>query len=352
MKFWEIKNQIESDSTELLVYGEIADNSWWGEVGAKEFVADLARITTNNITARINSIGGNVFAGMAIYNSLKQHKATVTTYIDGLAASAASIIAMAGDKIVMPTGSMMMIHNAWTYTAGNADELREQADTLDKIDESIVAVYKAKTGLEDKQIKDMMSKDTWLTASEAKNLGFATDIEDLNISASLDGNNLIMNGVKFNYDKLPKNGLKISASAVIQNSNLKKEVSMTWEEVQAKFSNELKTLEDTAYANGVKAENQRLKDIDDLEISGHKNLVVAAKYGESTVNAGVLAMNVLKAQKEAGAKILNNIKADAEEITSVVDSKDEDGQEPKNDDEATLNKFSGLFASAAQKLKR
>lgn len=126
---------------------------------------------------------------------------------------------------------------------------------------------------------------------------------------------------------------------------------MNFEDVKAQFANELKALTDEAYANGVKAENQRLKEIDDLEVSGHKNLVVAAKYGETTVNAGILAMNVLKADKQAKANILANIQEDAEEITPVVDNSKE-GQEPKNNDEAKLNEYNALFAKAATSIKR
>lgn len=157
----------------------------------------------------------------------------------------------------------------------------------------------------------------------------------------------------FDYDKLPKNGLKIDigASVVEANTNQKKEIQMKFEDVKAQFANELKALTDEAYANGVKAENQRLKEIDDLEVSGHKNLVVAAKYGETTVNAGILAMNVLKADKQAKANILANIQEDAEEITPVVDNSKE-GQEPKNNDEAKLNEYNALFAKAATSIKR
>lgn len=126
---------------------------------------------------------------------------------------------------------------------------------------------------------------------------------------------------------------------------------MKFEDVKAQFANELKALTDEAYANGVKAENQRLKEIDDLEVSGHKNLVVAAKYGETTVNAGILAMNVLKADKQAKANILANIQEDAEEIKPVVDNSKE-GQEPKNNDEAKLNEYNALFAKAATSIKR
>ena len=131
---------------------------------------------------------------------------------------------------------------------------------------------------------------------------------------------------------------------------------MTFDELKAKFPNEIKALEDTAYANGVKAENQRLKEIDDLEVSGHKNLVVAAKYGETTVNAGILAMNVLKAEKEAKAQILANIQEDAKEIQSV-NKTDAEGQEPTEEDKiaeakAKISTLADIAASAANKLKR
>ena len=352
-KFWNIKASLDNQSTELFVYGDISDSAYWDEVGAKEFVADLSKVTSNDITVRINSGGGSVFAGFAMYNSLKQHKASVTVRVDGLAGSAASIVAMAGDKIIMPLGSMMFIHNSWTVTAGNSGELIEHAEMLSKIDTTMLEVYKAKTGLDEATIKDLMDKDSWLTANEAKNLGFATDIEDVNVAASLDGKNLVLGSVKFDYDKLPKNGLKIDigASVVEANTNQKKEIQMKFEDVKAQFANELKALTDEAYANGVKAENQRLKEIDDLEVSGHKNLVITAKYGETTVNAGILAMNVLKADKQAKANILANIQEDAEEITPVVDNSKE-GQEPKNNDEAKLNEYNALFAKAATSIKR
>ena len=358
-KFWNIKAMADNSSTELFVYGDIADSVYWDEVGAKEFVADLSKVTSNDITVRINSGGGSVFAGFAMYNSLKQHKANVTVRIDGLAASAASIIAMAGDKIIMPTGSLMMIHNSWTLASGNAEGLRDVAEVLSKVDESMLNVYKAKTGLDEATIKDLMDKESWMTPLEAKELGFVTDIEDIKIAASLDGKNLVFGSVKFDYDKLPKNGLKIDigASVVEANTNQKKEIQMKFEDVKAQFANELKALTDEAYANGVKAENQRLKEIDDLEVSGHKNLVVAAKYGETTVNAGILAMNVLKADKEAKAKLMANIQADANEIQPTVNKTDVEAQEPTKEDEAAeakakISTLADIAASAANKLKR
>ena len=352
-KFWNIKASLDNQSTELFVYGDISDSAYWDEVGAKEFVADLSKVTSNDITVRVNSGGGSVFAGFAMYNSLKQHKANITVRVDGLAGSAASIVAMAGDKIIMPLGSMMFIHNSWTFAAGNASELSDYADMLKKIDESMLEVYKAKTGLDEKAIKDLMDKDSWLTANEALQLGFATDVEDIQIAASLEGKNLVFGSVKHNYDKLPKNGLKIDigASVVEANTNQKKEIEMTFDEVKAKFSNDIKALTDEAYLNGVKAENQRLKEIDDLEVSGHKDLVITAKYGETTVNAGILAMNVLKAEREAKANLMKDIKADADEIKPTVDNSKE-GQEPEDKKEAEQVEAKALFAKVSAKIKR
>lgn len=351
-KFWNIKASLDNQSTELFVYGDISDSAYWDEVGAKEFVADLSKVTSNDITVRVNSGGGSVFAGFAMYNSLKQHKANITVRVDGLAGSAASIVAMAGDKIIMPLGSMMFIHNSWTYAAGNASELSDYADMLKKIDESMLEVYKAKTGLDEKAIKDLMDKDSWLTANEALQLGFATDVEDIQIAASLEGKNLVFGSVKHNYDKLPKNGLKIDIGASIEaNTNQKKEIEMTFDEVKAKFSNDIKALTDEAYLNGVKAENQRLKEIDDLEVSGHKDLVITAKYGETTVNAGILAMNVLKAEREAKANLMKDIKADADEIKPTVDNSKE-GQEPEDKKEAEQVEAKALFAKVSAKIKR
>src|SRR5690606_6275695 len=120
---------------ELLLYGPISDFSWWGdEVTPKQFKEELDALgDIGELRVYINSPGGDVFAGQAILSMLKRHSARKVVYVDGLAASAASIVAMAGDTIRMPRNAMMMIHNAWTITAGNANDLREVADALDRV---------------------------------------------------------------------------------------------------------------------------------------------------------------------------------------------------------------------------
>lgn len=165
--WYRIENKSADEAT-IHVYDEI---SAWG-ISAKDFVAELGDISAKTINLRINSPGGNVFDGITIHNALREHSATVKVHVDGLAASIASIIAMAGDEIRMAKNSFMMIHNAWTFTAGNAEELRKLADTLDKIDTTLVKTYQDKTGGTQRDIRQMMADETWLNADEALAKGF------------------------------------------------------------------------------------------------------------------------------------------------------------------------------------
>lgn len=130
-----------------------------------------------DVTVRIDSPGGDVFAGFAIYNQLVQHDGKVTVYVDGAAASAASIIAMAGDEVYLPETSVMMIHDPWTMAIGDSSDMKKTAELLDTIKDAIIPAYTAKTGLETEKISDMMSEETWLTGAQAAQMGFGTLIE-------------------------------------------------------------------------------------------------------------------------------------------------------------------------------
>lgn len=159
-----------SREAEVLIYDVI--DSWFG-VDANQLVKDLKGLDVDTIHVRINSPGGSVFDGIAIFNALKEHKAKVVTHVDALAASIASVIALAGDEVEMADNAMFMIHNAWILAIGDAAELRKTADLLDKIsDASIVRTYAAKTGADEDQIREWMNEETWFTAEEAKDEGF------------------------------------------------------------------------------------------------------------------------------------------------------------------------------------
>lgn len=173
-KFWNW-NVEASGENELIIDGVIASESWFDdEVTPKQFRDELKQ-HSGNITVRINSPGGDVFAGIAIYNMLNEHEGEVTIKIDGIAASIASLIAMAGDKIVMLPGSMMMVHNPWTFAAGNADDLEQVVESLKKCSESMLPIYVARTGQEESKVKELLKAETWMTAQDAVELGFADE---------------------------------------------------------------------------------------------------------------------------------------------------------------------------------
>lgn len=187
-KFWSMK-ALDNKTGEVLLYGEISDVSWWGdEVTPKQFKEDLDALgDVETIKVFINSPGGDVFAGQAIYSMLKRHKAQVHVYIDGLAASIASLIAMAGDKVVMPANAMMMIHNPWTFAVGNANDFRKLADDLDKIGDSMITAYGSRSALTTEEIKGLLDAETWLTAQECVEYGFADEVEEAKeLAASID----------------------------------------------------------------------------------------------------------------------------------------------------------------------
>lgn len=177
MNWYKIENK--ADKAEVWIYEMIGKDFWTGDgVTAKSFQKELSEIKSSQIDLHINSPGGEVFDGIAIYNLLKQHPAAVTTYVDGLAASIASVIALAGDKVVMAENALFMMHNPWGMKVGDADAMRQMADALDKVGGSIALAYTSKSGKSNDEIAELMNAETWLTAEEAKEHGFADEISE------------------------------------------------------------------------------------------------------------------------------------------------------------------------------
>lgn len=178
-KFWNFK-ALDDKTGELSLYGEISDVTWWGdEVTPKQFKEDLDALgDIDTLNVYINSPGGDVFAGQTIYSMLKRHKAYKNVYIDGAAASIASLVAMAGDKIIMPANAMMMIHSPWTIALGNAQNFRKLADDLDKIRDSMVVAYESRSALTAEEVVEFMDAETWLSAKDCLEYGFADEIEE------------------------------------------------------------------------------------------------------------------------------------------------------------------------------
>lgn len=185
-RLWELKQSAQAGVLDLYLYGNVESDGedWWtgqrleSETSANHFRDELGKYPeAKEVNVYINSYGGSVFEGTAIYNQLRRHPAHVTVYIDGFACSVASVIAMAGDKVVMPKNAMMMIHNAYLYAVGNAAELRKAADDLDTINRGNRQAYLQKAGgkLDEDELTAMMDAETWLTAEDCIRLGLADE---------------------------------------------------------------------------------------------------------------------------------------------------------------------------------
>lgn len=164
----------------VYVYDMIVDSAleaeWLGGVAPETFARELAGITAGTIHLRINSPGGSVFAARAMQAALREHPATVVAHIDGYAASAASVLMLAGDRVIASDGAMVMIHKAWTLGWGNEDDLRATADLLGKVDSTLVDSYAAKTGRDKDEIAAWMADETWFTAAEALAAGLVDEV--------------------------------------------------------------------------------------------------------------------------------------------------------------------------------
>lgn len=350
-KSWEIKN-LSNSKGEVLIYGDIETYQWLEEdVTAFTFSKELRELgNISELDVRINSGGGSVFAAQAIYSQLKQHNATVSVYIDGLAASAASLIAMAGDNIYMPVNAVMMIHNPATIALGEKKDMEKTIDMLDKVKDTIIATYEAKTGLSYDELSKMMDEETWLTGSEAVELGFADELLDsVDVVASLKGNQLTMNGVKHdlsifthkpaihNHEMNPQPPAEPVDNKVLEEEE--EEELKTIEELKNKYPD----LYNQVYEEGITAENTRIKEIEELPSAGYEKLVTNAKY-ETKASASQLAIDILKAQKDTGAQYLKDRNEDADPLNDVPgDEAPENHQSEEQEIEAGANQLAAIM---------
>ena len=175
-KFWNFIKNEETEETELYFEGPISTESWLGdEITPALFRDELAKVS-GDLTVWINSPGGDCVAAAQIYNMLMDYKGDVTVKIDGIAASAASVIAMAGTKVLVSPVSMLMIHNPMTAAFGNSDEMQRAIEMLGSVKDSIINAYEIKTGLSRAKLSHLMDAETWMDANKAVELGFADEI--------------------------------------------------------------------------------------------------------------------------------------------------------------------------------
>lgn len=202
-KFWQVRNEVNGIG-EILLYGTIAgERSWFGdEATPQQFAEDLESLGGRDVTVRINSGGGDVFAAHAIHNLLRSYKGKVTVMIDGLAASAATVVAMAGDRIVMPDNALFMIHNPAIGLSDyyGADELLRAAEALKTIKDSIVAAYQRRCKASADELAAMMDAETWLGAKECLEKGFVDEVQG-SVKTVLNKNLLVVNSVEYDVSQ-------------------------------------------------------------------------------------------------------------------------------------------------------
>ena len=308
---WKVTAKSDSEA-EILLYDEIsefeAEN--WGLMNAKGLINRIKALgNVKDITLRINSVGGDVFEAQAMYSYLKSHPANITVRVDGLAASAASVVAMAGNKVIMSTGSLMMIHNPAGGVWGEAEDMRDTAEILDKIRDTIANVYIAKTGLDREKIISMMDEETWMSATEAHNLKFCDEVEEsVAVTAmAMKGGTIFKSGFgfaridEFLSAKLPKNAVKIDTLPERKEEPKEAKTEMDiknvaeLEKAYLEFAGEIRnTASDEGYQRGVQAERERLKALDSLNAPGREAIIAKAKY-EEPKDARDIAIEILQA---------------------------------------------------------
>ena len=230
-KFWKWKNQMETEERTLFLNGTIAEDSWFDDDVTPQIFKDELDSGTGNITVWINSPGGDCVAAAQIYNMLTNYNGKVTVKIDGIAASAASVIAMAGDTVLMSPVSTMMIHNPATIAFGDHTDMQKAIDMLNEVKESIINAYVIKTGLSRSKLSHLMDAETWMNANKAIELGFAdgltsdNDLEDKGTVEVTDVlfscravNNALINKLEAKYSKPKQNIVKQAEISVTEKS--------------------------------------------------------------------------------------------------------------------------------------
>lgn len=203
-KSWlNVRNEGDGVTADIYLFDII--DSWFG-IGKKSFVDSVKATGASHINVHISSPGGSVDDALAMHDFLKSYPATVHAYLTGVVASAATFLSAAADKVHMSENALYMIHNVWSWAVGTADEMRKEADTIDKFEERIIAIYQRKTGLRKSQIKSMLDEETWMDADEARSHGFVDKVvEASKLAAKVDLKNLQEKGFKnIPQDKLEK----------------------------------------------------------------------------------------------------------------------------------------------------
>ena len=339
-KFWNVAS-LSEDEGEITLYGDVLSKrmyDWWtGElipglyITPEGFMEDLALVKDKkNITVKINSCGGDLYTGLAIHNALKGLTANVKTVVEGIAASAASVIAMAGDSVEVYPGSLIMIHGVSIRNYGdiNLQDVQKMERMIDANEKAIAAIYNQRTGIDTEEIRTMMAEEKWMTGEEAVEKGFADKIceekNTVDIGMSSNKKILMVNGIShdtFGFRNMPEFRIITQNSAkpvpvpiADSNSNELKEEGgkkhMTFDELRTQEPDLVTQIQNEA----VSIERQRMKDIDSIAASiPDQEMVNEAKYGENICTAQELSFRVLQNSAKEGRNFLSQMESDSKQ---------------------------------------
>lgn len=359
-KFWDFIPATDTKPPELLLYGAISSQqSWWEDrVTPGRFNQELAALGEDvpEIVVRINSGGGDVFAANAIYTRLRDHSAKITVKVDGWAASAATIIAMAGDTIKIARNGVFMIHDpamtVWdTFTA---EDFEKMAEELRVIKQSIINTYAMKTGRDEQEISDFMSDEKWWTGDEAVENGFCDEIMfEESRTVVENANRIVVNSVPINitqFKTIPKallnspagtgcfsDGVKPKNKSDKEEKNMEPKDSITTvEALKAAYPDLTAAIEDNARAE----ERNRIKAIKDAAVDGFESIVEDAMF-KNPISAESMALKILNKQKEQGGVYMTNREKDVADsgVNGVGAAAGVTGAEDKDPFNAAIDKL-------------
>jgi len=308
-KWYNIQNKA-GNSADIYIFDEIGTYG----VTAQDFISEIKGLKDMPINLRINSLGGDVFDGMAMYNVIKRRESKTTVYIEGIAASIATIIALGADEVVMAENSLFMIHNAWGGSSGEAKDMRKTAETLDKITSELTDIYVKKTGLSYDAVAEMMDEETWLNAEEAYKLRFIDTISDsIKVAAKYD-----VSKFKNITQEEIKNKLSININNKKMTNELKEWFNNKVEEIVTSVKGEVKVSEDVAEQTAITVnlgDNEEIMnkisafEANNIELSNKISLLeeelVASKGTNETLTVEVEGLNAKINKADAKGTELN-----------------------------------------------
>lgn len=330
-KFWNIKED-EKKRCQIDLFGFVGgsqDDPWDKGFNESEFLGEFRKIPCDSeLNISINSFGGAVYTGLSIYSLLKTHQGPITIRVDGAAMSAATIItSVPGAKVIMPRGSMMMIHKVSSVAIGTTEDMRKMADDLEKLEENLVSIYVEKTGRTAEEIREKLNAESYFNAEEAVEFGLADEIdENVTVENTAVDGFVMLNGLKADarwFEHAPKGFIHNQADTPPAPAVKKEDPKMDLDTLKAEHPDLVQAIRNEAIAEGAAQERARIQAIENAAPTGFDDIVQAAKFdGPLTVEAFAVAVCMAvkekqQAEKNKAQQMLKDRAEDAKTIDQV-----------------------------------